>query len=93
MPEAFECSVYLSPCIGSEDGLDSIDRYDRREFAVGDLQSAIGRAKLYAVADGKDSMLGTKNFDARRTLWVVLDRSTIIGADGDSVVFPVDRFD
>ena len=70
-----------------------IDRYDRCKFAVRDLQRTIGRSELYAVAHGEDSLFGTKNFDARWTLWVVLDCSTIFGADGDSVVLAVDGFD
>src|SRR6266849_10962901 len=88
-----ECGIYFSPCIGSEDSFSVIHRYDRCQFSVGDLQGPIRRAKLNAVTDGQDPLLGTKHVDARRTLRVVLDRSTIIGADGDSSVFGVDGFD
>jgi hypothetical protein len=91
--EALERGVYFPSRLGSEDGFGTIDRYDCCEFAIHDLQCTIGRSKLYAVARGKDSMLGTENFHARRAHRAVLDCSPIIAADADSVMFWVDRFD
>ena len=53
------------------------------------LRARSGCSKLDPVADGEDPTLGTKHFDTGRTLGIVLDRSTIIDADGDSIVFRV----
>jgi hypothetical protein len=50
MTEAIGCSAQLPATVEPHNRTYRINGFDRREFAVGDAERAVGRAELYAVA-------------------------------------------